>query len=170
MLKIIASEWFGLEGTFKDHLVKLLRRGQGHLSLDQLDRIKECDSINYISSSLDNVSNSAIITTTVHGMCILIVLIRIFFEELTKQQVILHAPNSTLRDQSEVLKANHTLGCMTQQCGQQVEGGDSAPLLWCDPTWSPASSSGALSTEKTWTCWSRARGGHKNPRAGAPLL
>ena len=26
-------------------------------------------------------------------------------------------------------------------------------LLWWDPTWSPASSSGALSTGKTWTCW-----------------
>ena len=31
-------------------------------------------------------------------------------------------------------------------------------LLWCDSTWSPASSSGALSTGKTWTCWSRSRG------------
>ena len=28
-----------------------------------------------------------------------------------------------------------------------------------DPTWSPASSSGAPSTRKTWTCWSRSRGG-----------
>jgi len=29
------------------------------------------------------------------------------------------------------------------------------------------SSSGALSTGKTWTCWSGSRGGHKNePRAG----
>jgi len=32
-------------------------------------------------------------------------------------------------------------------------------LLWWDPTWSPASSSGALSTGKTWTCWSGSRGG-----------
>jgi len=32
-------------------------------------------------------------------------------------------------------------------------------------------SSGAPSTRKTWTCWSGARGGHKNdPRAGAPFL
>jgi len=32
-------------------------------------------------------------------------------------------------------------------------------------------SSGALSTGQTWSCWSGARGGHKdNPRAGAPLL
>ena len=29
----------------------------------------------------------------------------------------------------------------------------STPLSW-DPTWSPASSSEALSTGKTWTCWS----------------
>jgi len=27
------------------------------------------------------------------------------------------------------------------------------------PTWSPASSSGALTTGKTWTCWSGSRGG-----------
>ena len=30
---------------------------------------------------------------------------------------------------------------------------------WWDPTWSPASSSGALSTRRTWTCWTRSRGG-----------
>ena len=43
--------------------------------------------------------------------------------------------------------------------------------LCSDPTWSPASSSGALSTRKTWSCWSRARGGHKNDlKAGTPLL
>jgi len=29
-------------------------------------------------------------------------------------------------------------------------------------TWGPVSSSGALSTGKTWTCWSRSRGGCKN--------
>ena len=32
-----------------------------------------------------------------------------------------------------------------------------AALLWWGPTRSPASSSGALSTRKTWTCWSWAR-------------
>jgi len=37
----------------------------------------------------------------------------------------------------------------------------SAPL-WRDLTWSPASSSGISSTGKTWTCWSGARGSHKN--------
>ena len=46
----------------------------------------------------------------------------------------------------------------------------SAPLWW-DPTWSPVSSSGALSTGQTWSCWSGSRGGHKDdPRAGASLL
>ena len=46
----------------------------------------------------------------------------------------------------------------------------SAPLWW-DPTGSPASSSGALRTGQTWTCWSRNRGGHRNePRAGTALL
>jgi len=38
-------------------------------------------------------------------------------------------------------------------------------------TRSPASSSGALSTGQTWTCWSGARGDHKNnQRDGIPLL
>ena len=32
----------------------------------------------------------------------------------------------------------------------------SAPLSW-DPTWSPVSSSGALSTGKAWSCWSKSR-------------
>ena len=43
--------------------------------------------------------------------------------------------------------------------------------LWWDPPWSPASSSGAPSTRRTWSCWSGARGGPSNdPRAGARLL
>ena len=33
----------------------------------------------------------------------------------------------------------------------------SSTLLSWDPTWSPASSSGALSNARTWTCWSRSR-------------
>ena len=32
-------------------------------------------------------------------------------------------------------------------------------LLWWDPTWSPVSSTGALSTGKMWSCWSGSRGG-----------
>ena len=44
-------------------------------------------------------------------------------------------------------------------------------LLWWDPTRSPTSSSGALSTGQTWSCWSGARGGHSHdPRAATPLL
>ena len=62
-------------------------------------------------------------------------------------------------------------GLRQKQRGQQAKGGDSAPLLWWDPTGSPASSSETLSTGQTWTCWSGARGGHKNgPRPGTPLL
>jgi len=39
------------------------------------------------------------------------------------------------------------------------------------PPGSPASSSGALSTGQTWSCWNGARGGPSNdPRAGTPLL
>jgi len=57
--------------------------------------------------------------------------------------------------------------------GQQVKGGDSAPLLHSfeTPPGSPASSSGALSTGKTWTCLSSSRGSHKNARGnGTPAL
>jgi len=52
-------------------------------------------------------------------------------------------------------------GLHHQQRGQQGEGRDSAPPapLWWDPTWSPASSCGVLSTGRTWTCWSGSRGG-----------
>ena len=43
-------------------------------------------------------------------------------------------------------------------------------LLWWDLTWSTASSSGALSTGKTQTCWSGG-GSHKNiVKKGTPLL
>jgi len=39
------------------------------------------------------------------------------------------------------------------------------------PPGSPVSSSGALSTGQSWTCWSGARGGPSNDlRAGTPLL
>jgi len=31
--------------------------------------------------------------------------------------------------------------------------------LWWEPTWSPASSSGALSPRRTWSCWSVSRVG-----------
>jgi len=50
-------------------------------------------------------------------------------------------------------------GLHQEKSGQQIEGNDSAPLLWWDPTWSPASSSGVLSRGKTRTCWSGSRGG-----------
>ena len=40
-------------------------------------------------------------------------------------------------------------GLHQKQRGQHVKGGDSAPLLCRDPTWSPTSSSEALSTGKT---------------------
>ncbi|GAB0176821.1 triadin [Grus japonensis] len=52
-------------------------------------------------------------------------------------------------------------GLHQNQHGQQLEGGDSAPLLRSPetPYDSSASSSGAPSTRKTWTCWSESRGG-----------
>ncbi|KAK4815387.1 LOW QUALITY PROTEIN: hypothetical protein QYF61_001375 [Mycteria americana] len=61
------------------------------------------------------------------------------------------------------LGLNHNSNSEGQRCawlhqktrGQQVKGGDSAPLLCSDPTCSTVSSSGALSTRKTRTCWSR---------------
>ena len=45
-----------------------------------------------------------------------------------------------------------------------------ATLLWWDLTWSPASSSGALSTEKTWTCWSGSGGGPQILLEGKSIL
>ena len=39
-------------------------------------------------------------------------------------------------------------------------------LLWWDLTWSPVSSSEALSTRRTRTCWSRSRGGPQKSSEG----
>ena len=64
-------------------------------------------------------------------------------------------------------------GLHQKQHGQQVKGRGFCPSapLWWDSTWSTVFSSGALSTGKIWTCWSRSRGGHRNDqRAGTPLL
>ena len=38
------------------------------------------------------------------------------------------------------------------------------------PTWSTVFSSGAPNIRRTWTCWSRSRGGHKNDRGLEHLL
>ena len=38
--------------------------------------------------------------------------------------------------------------------------------LWSDLTWSSASSSGAPSTRRTWSCWSRSRGGPQRSSKG----
>jgi len=70
-------------------------------------------------------------------------------------------------------KANSALSCIPSSVASRSREGDSAPSapLRRDPTRSPASSSEALSTGKPWTCWSRARRGHKNDlRAGTTLL
>ena len=64
-------------------------------------------------------------------------------------------------------------GLCQKNCDQQVEGRDSAALLRSGetPPGSPASSSGVLSTEQTWSCWNRARESPRNDaRAGTPLL
>jgi len=69
-------------------------------------------------------------------------------------------------------KAKRILGCINSSVASRSREGI-LPLCsaLAHPTWSPASSSGALSTGKTWTCWSGSRGGHKNDqRAGVPLL
>jgi len=47
-------------------------------------------------------------------------------------------------------KDNHILGCIKRSVASRSRGGFCpSTLLWCDPSWSPASSSGALSTGKT---------------------
>jgi len=63
-------------------------------------------------------------------------------------------------------------GLHPQRHGQQGKGGI-LPLcsVLMRPPRSPVSSSGALSTGQSWSCWSGARGGHSNDsRAGTPLL
>jgi len=70
-------------------------------------------------------------------------------------------------------KSNCALGCIPSIVGTRQGGGGSDPLPCSGetPPGSPASSSGALSTGQTWSCWSRARGGPSNDaRAGTPLL
>jgi len=64
-------------------------------------------------------------------------------------------------------KANHILDCIKEAwpAGQEREFCPSAPL-WCNPTCSPASSSGALSTGKTWTCWKGSRRGPQKSSEG----
>ncbi|PKU44619.1 sodium channel protein type 5 subunit hypothetical protein [Limosa lapponica baueri] len=53
-------------------------------------------------------------------------------------------------------KANCILGCIPRSMASRESWGfcPSAPL-WGDPTWSTVSSSGVLSTGRTWTCWSK---------------
>ena len=71
-------------------------------------------------------------------------------------------------------KANHILGCIKRSMARRSWEGilSFCPALpWWDLTWSPTSSSGALSTGKTWTCCIRSRGGHKNHQTHCtPLL
>jgi len=70
-------------------------------------------------------------------------------------------------------KANCILGCIKSSVASRLR--EEIQLLCLalvrEPTWSPISSSGALSIGRTRTCWSRSGGGHKNdPRVGTPLL
>jgi len=63
-------------------------------------------------------------------------------------------------------KVNHILGCTRRSEARRSREG----ILPLYPNWSPASSSGAPS-RRTWSCWSRSRGGTQNdPRAEAPHL
>jgi len=59
-------------------------------------------------------------------------------------------------------RANRVLGCIkrskTWPAGQERWLCPST-LLWWDLTWSTAFSSGALSTRRTWNCWSGSKGG-----------
>jgi len=57
-------------------------------------------------------------------------------------------------------KANHILGCIKRSVASSFRGEFCPAIpLWWEPTWSPASSCGALNTGKTWTCWNASRGG-----------
>jgi len=57
-------------------------------------------------------------------------------------------------------KSNYILGCIKRSMASRLREAIltvSSTLL--RHTWSPASSSGALKTEQTWSCWSDTRGG-----------
>jgi len=69
-------------------------------------------------------------------------------------------------------KVNRTLVCIPSNVAIRAR---EVIVLLCStlvrPPGSPACSSGVLSTGKSWTCWSEARGGHKSgQRAATPLL
>ena len=70
-------------------------------------------------------------------------------------------------------QASCALGCIPSSVGTGWGRGScpSAPLCW-DPPGSLASSSGALSTGQSWSCWSGARWGHKSDQRDGttPLL
>jgi len=63
-------------------------------------------------------------------------------------------------------------GLHHKQCGQQVEVGDSGPLLRSgkSPPGVLCPALGVLSTGQTWICWSGARGGHKNDQRNEEWL
>jgi len=71
------------------------------------------------------------------------------------------------------LTAQKAQGCMPSSVSSRVREGvpSLCAALVRPPPRSSASSSGALSTGQTWSCWSGVGGRHSNdPRAGTPLL
>lgn len=62
-------------------------------------------------------------------------------------------------------------GLPPKQCGQQGKGEHSASLLWLAPLWSAGLSSGVSSRGRTWTAWSKSRGGcQADQKDEEPLL
>ena len=98
-------EWFGLEGTLKNHLVQCLCRGQGHLSPIRL--------LKALSSLTLNTSKDWTSTTSPDNLfqCLTTLIIKNFF--LMSR---LNLPSFSLKPLPLVLSLQALVKCLVMQC------------------------------------------------------